>query len=155
MVTNTPTRILVLTSKRLMSPGGQGSYSGLSPGHDFYRPYLGQVPSPGRCCALIGQAWVTCSPWRHGLAPTLTIWTESGGGVTSPEEMLALRCCYQTGEGRSADKKNRCPLHTPTQTDRMPNFIFITEMYVGYLWCDSPPPPNCKLKGTGGPFSSL
>lgn len=43
---------------------------------------------PGRCCALIGQAWVTCPPWRHGIAPTLTIWTESGGGVTSPEEML-------------------------------------------------------------------
>ena len=37
-----------------------------------------------------------CSDWRglghmptvEGLAPTLTIWTENGGGVTSPKEML-------------------------------------------------------------------
>lgn len=44
---------------------------------------------PGRYCALIGQAWVTCTR-RDGIASTLTIWTQSGGGVTSPKEMLAV-----------------------------------------------------------------
>lgn len=63
-----------------------------------------------------------------GIAPTLTIWTESGGGVTSPKEMLDV-VTRRENDDQQAKITDAHYTHQP-RLDSMPNFVFITTYWV-------------------------